>query len=189
MGFKERFPRWATAILGIAQLVLTAAIIGLELGSDYIDLAHGTIWIGLWAGIIFIITFLWMLFITCCCRGRCYATYVLILNILSGVLACVMIYFDQLFINQLCKCYLGDQLCCAVRGIPSLSSNFSGVLDDCATAISQGTISSRTCPTTPTDKLPLLKAQLACAVGMLVSCGLYVVVFIFACFGICFGHD
>ncbi|CAF4198031.1 unnamed protein product [Rotaria sp. Silwood2] len=189
MGFKGRFPRWITIVLGITQLLLTAAIIGLELGSDYIDLAHGTIWIGFWAGLIYIATFLTMLCITCCCRGRCYAIYLLILNIFSGLLACVMIYFDQLFINQPCTCYLGDQLCCAVRGIPSLSNNYSAVLDDCNTAISQGTISSKTCPTVPYDKLPLLKAQLACAVGMLVSCGVYVVVFIFACFGICFGHN
>ncbi|CAF5001825.1 unnamed protein product, partial [Rotaria sp. Silwood1] len=55
MSFKGRFPRWVTVILGIAQLLLTAAIIGLELGSDYIDLAHGTIWIGFWAGLIYII--------------------------------------------------------------------------------------------------------------------------------------
>ncbi|UJR32231.1 hypothetical protein I4U23_019696 [Adineta vaga] len=189
MGFSERFPRWITGILGVAQVVITAAIVGLELGSSYIDLAHGTIWAGYWCSIVFIWTFLVMLFITCCCRGRCYAFYVLILNVLSGLLACVLIYFDQLFMNDLCKCYLGDQLCCAVRGIPSLTSNYSGILDDCATAIQQGTISTRICPSIPTDKLVLIKAQLGCAVGMLVSCGLYVVLFIFACAGVCFGHD
>lgn len=64
MGFAERFPRWITAILGIAQLFITAAIVGLELISCYIDLAHGTIWAGLWSGIVFIITFLTMLFIS-----------------------------------------------------------------------------------------------------------------------------
>lgn len=64
MGFSERFPRWITLLLGLAQLVITAAIIGLELASDYIDLAHGTIWAGLWCGLIFIITFLAMLFIS-----------------------------------------------------------------------------------------------------------------------------
>jgi hypothetical protein len=64
MGFSERFPRWITAIIGLAQLLITAAIVGLEIGSAYIDLAHGTIWVGLWCGIIFIITFLMMLFIS-----------------------------------------------------------------------------------------------------------------------------
>jgi hypothetical protein len=64
MGFADRFPRWITALIGLAQLVITAAIIGLELVSCYIDLGHGTIWAGLWSGLIFIITFLSMLFIS-----------------------------------------------------------------------------------------------------------------------------
>jgi hypothetical protein len=64
MGFSERFPRWTSAIIGIVQLALTAAIIGLEVGSVYIDLAHGTIWVGFWTGIIFIKTLLMMLFIS-----------------------------------------------------------------------------------------------------------------------------
>jgi hypothetical protein len=97
MGFSDRFPRWITGVLGIAQLLLTAAIVGLEIGSAYIDLAHGTIWVGFWAGIVYIITFLMMLFISkyfklnfliihisifkaCCCRGRCCAGNVLVLN-------------------------------------------------------------------------------------------------------------
>jgi len=61
MGFSERFPRWLTGLIGVAQLIITAAIVGLELVSDYIDLAHGTIWVGLWSGIVFIITFVLML--------------------------------------------------------------------------------------------------------------------------------
>ena len=64
MGFSERFPRWITGVLGFAQLLITTAIIGLELGSAYIDLAHGTIWVGFWSSIVFIITFLTMLFIS-----------------------------------------------------------------------------------------------------------------------------
>ena len=115
--------------------------------------------------------------------------YYCLFLVFSGLLACVLFYFDQLFINDLCKCYLGDTLCCAVRGIPSLTSNYSGILDDCTNAANQGTISTRVCPSVPYDKLPLVKAQLAFAVGMLVTCGLYVVLFIFACFGVCFGHD
>ncbi len=101
----------------------------------------------------------------------------------------MIIYFDQIFINDLCKCYLGDQICCALRGIPSLQSNYSAIFENCGRAIAQNIIASLTCPSVPYDKLSLIKAQLGCAVGMLVTCGLYVVVFIFACFGICFGHD
>lgn len=64
MGFGERFPRWITGLIGIAMGGLTAAIVGLEVGSSYIDLAHGTIWAGFWAGLVFIKTTLLMLFIS-----------------------------------------------------------------------------------------------------------------------------
>lgn len=64
MGFAERFPRWTSLILGVIQLALTAAIIGLEVGSVIIDLGHGTIWVGFWAGLVFIKTVLMMLFIS-----------------------------------------------------------------------------------------------------------------------------
>ena len=63
-GFKDRFPRWITLVIGLIQLLLTAAVVGLEVGSVYIDLAHGTIWVGFWAGLVFIITFMTMLFIS-----------------------------------------------------------------------------------------------------------------------------
>lgn len=61
MGFEDRFPRWLTAVVGITQLVLTAGVIGLELASVYIDIVHGTIWIGFWAGLVFIPTSLLVL--------------------------------------------------------------------------------------------------------------------------------
>lgn len=103
MGFSERFPRWITGVLGLVQLLLTTAIIGLEIGSVYIDVAHGTIWVGLWSGLVFMMTVLAMMCISkyllllfffnksryfyffqaACCRGRCYGFYVLILNSIS----------------------------------------------------------------------------------------------------------
>lgn len=64
MGFGERFPRWTSALLGVIQLALTSAIIGLEVGSVIIDLGHGTIWVGFWAGLVFIKTVIMMLFIS-----------------------------------------------------------------------------------------------------------------------------
>lgn len=68
MGFAERFPRWSSGILGLIMLVLTVAIIGLEVGSNYIDVAHGTIWGGFWGGLVFLKTCLMMLFISKSCE-------------------------------------------------------------------------------------------------------------------------
>ena len=56
IGCPKNVPRWLTAIFGVVLLVLTAAIIGLEFGSFAIDAAHGTIWVGFWASIVFIMT-------------------------------------------------------------------------------------------------------------------------------------
>jgi hypothetical protein len=100
----------------------------------------------------------------------------------------VVIYFDQIFIKDLCKCYLGDKLCCAVRGVESFRTNYTAILEQCGQAIlNQQTVP--VCPATPYDKLKLIQAQLGCAVGMLITCAIYVVIYLFACLGICFGHD
>jgi hypothetical protein len=112
------------------------------------------------------------------------------LLVLSGILACVIIYFDRIFINDLCKCYLGPQLCCAVGSVESFQNDYTARLQNCTQAnFINNDIQSLDCQNEPYGKLPLIKAQLACAVGMLISCGVYVVVYLFACFGICFGHD
>jgi hypothetical protein len=84
---------------------------------------------------------------------------------------------------------LGDVLCCAVRGIQSFRSNYTAIYDQCSAAIQLGNAASLRCPAVPYEKLKLIQAQLGCAVGMLVSCGIYVVLYLFACLGICFGHD
>ena len=108
-------------------------------------------------------------------------------------MACVIIYFDRIFISDLCKCYLGPQLCCAIGSVDSFRNNYSDKVQQCANAISANTIDQYQCPSSnspePTNKLALVQAQLGCAVGMLISCGVYVVVYLFACFGVCFGHD
>ncbi len=109
---------------------------------------------------------------------------------LSGALACVIIYFDAYFQDNICKCYLGVDLCCGLRGIDSFNSNYGNIAKNCTPIYVNGvqTVVDYCYLSPPTSKYPYLKGQLACAVGMLVSCGLYVVAYIFACLGICFGH-
>ncbi len=106
-------------------------------------------------------------------------------------MACVIIYFDRIFISDLCKCYLGPQLCCAIRSVQSFQNDYSSRLETCTNGTLYGTIESLQCTdaSRPVDKLSLIQAQLGCAVGMLISCGVYVLIYVFACFGVCFGHD
>jgi hypothetical protein len=110
---------------------------------------------------------------------------------LSGALACVIIYFDQYFINNLCTCYLGTNLCCSLRGISTFNSNYGTIAENCTSIYTNGvqTVVDYCYTNPPTSKLIFLKAQIGCAAGMLIVCGLYVVAYIFACFAICFGHD
>jgi hypothetical protein len=96
MGFGERFPRWTSGVLALFQLAFTVAIIGLEVGSSIIDLAHGTIWVGYWAGIVFLNTILMMLFIS-------------ELNFLFFL--CLNIYFSILFSSLLLPWSLLCNLC------------------------------------------------------------------------------
>ena len=100
----------------------------------------------------------------------------------------MIIYFNQIFIKDLCKCYLGPHLCCAVRSIDSMRTNYTAIWESCWDAVQKGTINAKVCPRIPYEKLNLIQAQLGCAVGMLISCAIYVVLYFFACFGICFGH-
>lgn len=84
---------------------------------------------------------------------------------------------------------MGDLLCCAVNSVESFRSNYTATLDSCRQALTSNTIASKVCQYPPNDKLKLIQAQLGCAVGMLITCGIYVVIYFFACLGICFGHD
>lgn len=145
----------------------------------------------------------------CCCRGRYCAFYVLLFvgkfgfvidshpisnffSVASGLLACVIIYFAQAHMNNVCKCYLGDTVCCALKGVPDYQSNYQSILKTCESLVASNAQNIDTCnpnSTALTTKVVYLKAQLGCAVGLLVSCALYVLLFLFACFGVCFGHD
>ena len=77
-------------------------------------------------------------------------------------------------------------MCCAVRGIDDFGSGFDTRLVNCTNAISAGTVSQLTCQVKPTDKMKYIEAQLGCAAGMLITCIVFLVLFILGCFGICF---
>ncbi|CAF1433047.1 unnamed protein product [Adineta ricciae] len=207
MGFKERFPRWLIIIFAVVQLVLTLAIIGTELGSFYSNVAHGTIWAGFWSALFYIPTCVLLFVMICCCRGRCYATYVLVLQgkisksnqnftfYIDFVALCLLtsvavIYFAVYFQDNLCKCYLGDNLCCALRDMKSFNQDYDQIANECSPVTVNGvqTVVDPCSSSPPTAKLPYLRAQIGFAGAMIITCIVYAVVYIFAMFAICFGH-
>jgi hypothetical protein len=86
---------------------------------------------------------------------------------------------------------LGDNLCCALRDINSFNSAYGNIARNCSLVNVNGVQTAVDyCYTSPpTGKLIYLKAQIGCAVGMLVVCAVYIFVYIFACFSICFKRD
>lgn len=121
--------------------------------------------------------------------SRSFVSTTLVL-VLSGALACVIIYFDAYFQDNICKCYLGENLCCGLRGINTFNSAYSNVAQNCTPVSFNGrqTVVDYCYVSPPTQKYVFLKAQLGCAVGMLVSCALYLIAYLFGCFMVCFGH-
>jgi hypothetical protein len=109
---------------------------------------------------------------------------------MNAALACVIIYFDSYFISNLCKCYLGDTLCCALRDLNSFNSNYANIAKNCTPISFNGvqTVVDYCYLSPPSSKTIFLQAQMGCAAGMLITCGLYVVSYISACFGICLCH-
>ncbi|UJR19609.1 hypothetical protein I4U23_022743 [Adineta vaga] len=190
MGFKERYPRWLCLLFAVVELVLTLAIIGTELGSFYNNVSHGTIWAGFWSALFYIPTLIMMFIMSCCCRGRCCATYILVLHILCVLVSGVIIYFDVYFQDNLCKCYLGDNLCCALRDMKSFNQNYETIANECSPVTINGvqTVVDPCSSSPPTEKLTYLKVQIGLAGAMIITCIVYGVTYIFAMFGICFGH-
>jgi hypothetical protein len=93
MCFRGKLPRWVLAVLAIVQIVLTAAIAGLEFGSFYYDIAHGTIWAGFWSALVYIITFIMMF-----CMSMYFAILVPTIT--------VFFYLFSLLLSRYIHCYL-----------------------------------------------------------------------------------
>lgn len=53
--WKLKYPAILSGILSTIQLILAFAIIGCEIGSILIDIVTATIYVGLWAGLFFLI--------------------------------------------------------------------------------------------------------------------------------------
>ena len=53
--WKQKYPLVLSGILASVQILLTIVIIGCEVGSMLIDVVTATIYVGIWAGLFFII--------------------------------------------------------------------------------------------------------------------------------------
>jgi len=52
--WKQKYPTIVAGIFSAVQILITIAIIGLEIGSILIDAIVGTVYVGIWAGVFFL---------------------------------------------------------------------------------------------------------------------------------------
>lgn len=175
------WPRSFLALLATLQLILTCAIVGLEATSLAFDPYHSMIFAGFYCSGFFMITWIstfcvsklfmemnrnlskraFQLIIACCNRHSpgC-AIHTLIENILSIIAASVLLYLDNLFLQNPYVC-LYD---------PTCGSSYS---------YSSGTyVSNIFTENNYTIKLTCIRAQLACAAVMLGSNVTYIIIFL-----------
>ena len=107
------------------------------------------------------------LLIVCTGRSNGCGIYLVVQNIINGLFAIVLIIFTSLFVGNVCLCY--GILC----DIPSWESIYNFGYN------SEYYYSNRCTPRT-WNKLPLLKALLACAVLMLASNIIFIILYLIA---------
>ncbi|UJR29091.1 hypothetical protein I4U23_010305 [Adineta vaga] len=159
-------PNFIPGLLGAGQLVLWIAIVALEIVSVYYDAGRGTIYAGFWCSMVFFVTWIAMFCYLCCNKSSGCGIYLIIQNILSLIFAIILVIFAARFVQNPCLCY--SALCYVPNwdfiDDPSLISNYYVY----------------PCTTRTYKKLPVLKALLACAVLMLISHLIFIIVYIIA---------
>ncbi|CAF0877255.1 unnamed protein product [Rotaria sp. Silwood1] len=158
--WRSKFSIVIPIIIGLLQMILTFAIVGLEIASVVISPATGTLYAGFWLSIIFTLSWIAMFTLVCCHRSRKCALYVFFISILCAAAAITLIVLDALFIGNIGKCFFSRAICDDLN-----ASN------------------------TPQSGIPLgrkvqvLKGQLAMAATLLATALLYMLLFILASLG------
>ncbi|UJR10541.1 hypothetical protein I4U23_014741 [Adineta vaga] len=153
--WRSKFSMGIPVILGLLQVLLTFAIIALEIASVVISPIFGTLYAGFWCSVIFTLSWMSMLGLVCCHRARKWSLYMLFISILCAAAAITLIVLDALFIGNITRCFFFKVNCDEIRSsYPQLISQPLG------------------------RKVLVLKAQLACAVLLLITAILYILFFI-----------
>ncbi|UJR35329.1 hypothetical protein I4U23_028090 [Adineta vaga] len=158
--WRSKFSIVIPIIIGFLQMILTFAIVGLEIASVVISPSKGTLYAGFWLSIFFTLSWVSMFILVCCHRSRKWALYVFFISILCAAAAITLIVLDALFIGDITRCFFSKVIC---TDIESSGYRRSGI---------------------PLGrKVQILKAQLAMAAALLATALLYMLLFILASIG------
>lgn len=149
--FKKKFPTVAGAGLGVLQMLLNGAIVGLESGSVAYNPTRGIVYAGFWCSFAFFFTWVGMYAFLCFRKTIRWGLVVAGLNLVSIGFAIILIVFDALIITNPCRCFLATV--CNIDGQ-----------------------NETTCPNSD-GKLRMVKSQLACVVTMLATNLVYIILF------------
>ena len=166
--WRRRFPCGVLTILCLLQVIFSFAVIGCEVGSMIVDFYRMNAFVGYWAFPFFMCAWISLAGAGCCCRTSCCITAALVFQCLAIPVSIGVIGLDGYFLNHPLQCFFSDY--CSYYSYygydyysnsttnrnPSPSSDFYSI------------------------KLPLVKAQLAAGVLMLVSCIVFIIIYIIA---------
>ena len=153
----EKFPVTLIGLLAFYQCLCTIAIIGCEIGSVMIDVFNATIYVGFWASMIFMVTWIVQAVTAGWRRNYQFATYTFVMQCITLVFALCVICFDSYFISNSTACFFSTALCniqASGRGLFYSSDNFNSV------------------------KIPLIKGQLAVGVLMFAFSIDYIIIYV-----------
>ncbi|CAF2778455.1 unnamed protein product [Rotaria sp. Silwood2] len=151
-------------VFGATQLILCVIIVALEVVSIYYDPGRGTIYAGLWSSAVFSVTWISMFCYLCCGKSSGCGVYLVIQNIINLIFTILLLIFTSRFVKNPCLCY--SALCY----LPNWGDISRDDDDD-------DDYFSYSCTSRTLRKLPVLKGLLACAVLMLVSNILFIVIY------------
>ncbi|CAM2710010.1 unnamed protein product [Rotaria socialis] len=159
--WRQKFPAVLSGILASVQFVVAIIIIGCEIGSILIDIITVTIYVGLWAGLFFLVASFSQSSSSCCCRERGCANFSLLSQFLALFFSLCVIGFDAYFLINTSACFFTTSTCNSTgssRGIFYSASNFNNI------------------------KIPLIKGQLGAGCVMIVLCLIQIIIYIITAF-------
>ena len=158
--WRRRFPCGVLTILCLLEMIFTFIILGCEVGSMIIDFYRMNAFVGYWAFPFFMCAWLSLAGAGCCCRTSCCISAALVFQCLAIPVSICVIGLDGYFLNNPLQCFFSNDCSSAYTsqsyGYPLNSSDFFNI------------------------KIPLVKAQLAAGVLMLVCCIVFIIIYIIA---------
>ncbi|CAF1432091.1 unnamed protein product [Adineta steineri] len=106
--WRQHFPTTLTIPISIAQMFLTAIIIGCEIPGIFINFPRMNAFVGFWVFPFFIFASISLASTSCCCRTRSCGVATLIFQCFAIPFALCIVSFDAYFLTHPTQCFFTD---------------------------------------------------------------------------------